>query len=66
MDFRFTQEQDEAAELAAGILQDRATNARLKSVEAEERHKSAEKVVKIRQARFERIEMIPFSGISRI
>src|SRR4051794_31607228 len=35
MDFRFTQEQDEAAELAAGILQDRATNARLKSVEAD-------------------------------
>ncbi|GAW50464.1 MULTISPECIES: acyl-CoA dehydrogenase family protein [unclassified Nocardioides] len=35
MDFRFTQEQDEAAELAAGILKDRATNERLKAVEAE-------------------------------
>ncbi|MGB0100708.1 MAG: acyl-CoA dehydrogenase family protein [Nocardioides sp.] len=34
MDFRFTQEQDEAAELAAGILQDRVTNERLKSVES--------------------------------
>src|SRR6478609_852841 len=34
MDFRFTQEQDEAAELAAGILKDRVTNDRLKSVEA--------------------------------
>src|SRR3954447_21447594 len=34
MDFRFTQEQDEAAELAAGILKDRATNERLKAVEA--------------------------------
>ncbi|HEU5037672.1 MAG TPA: acyl-CoA dehydrogenase family protein [Nocardioides sp.] len=34
MDFRFTQEQDEAAELAAGILNDRATNERLKQVEA--------------------------------
>ena len=34
MDFRFTQEQDEAAELAAGILRDRATNERLKAVEA--------------------------------
>lgn len=33
MDFRFTQEQDEAAELAASILKDRATNARLKAVE---------------------------------
>ncbi|MCW2773284.1 MAG: acyl-CoA dehydrogenase domain protein [Nocardioides sp.] len=35
MDFRFTQEQDEAAELAAGILEDRATNERLKAVEAD-------------------------------
>ncbi len=34
MDFRFTPEQDEAAELAANILRDRATNDRLKSVEA--------------------------------
>jgi alkylation response protein AidB-like acyl-CoA dehydrogenase len=34
MDFRFTQEQDEAAELAAGILKDRATNERFKTVEA--------------------------------
>ena len=34
MDFRFTPEQDEAAELAAGILKDRATNERLKAVEA--------------------------------
>src|SRR6478609_10065700 len=34
MDFRFTQEQDEAAELAAGILKDRVTNERLKTVEA--------------------------------
>src|SRR4051794_8451460 len=34
MDFRFTQEQDEAAALAAGILKDRVTNDRLKSVEA--------------------------------
>ncbi|CAI9415110.1 acyl-CoA dehydrogenase family protein [Nocardioides sp. T2.26MG-1] len=34
MDFRFTAEQDEAAELAASILQDRATNDRLKAVEA--------------------------------
>src|SRR6478609_3581143 len=34
MDFRFTQEQDEAAELAAGILKDRVTNDRLKAVEA--------------------------------
>jgi alkylation response protein AidB-like acyl-CoA dehydrogenase len=34
MDFRFTQEQDEAAELAANILKDRATNDRLKTVEA--------------------------------
>ncbi|MEP9364955.1 acyl-CoA dehydrogenase family protein [Nocardioides sp. CN2-186] len=35
MDFQFTQEQDEAAELAAGILKDRTTNDRLKAVEAE-------------------------------
>src|SRR6478752_1993497 len=34
MDFRFTQEQDEAAELAASILNDRATNERQKAVEA--------------------------------
>lgn len=34
MDFTFTPEQDEAAELAAGILKDRATNDRLKAVEA--------------------------------
>ena len=34
MDFRFTPEQDEAAELAASILEDRATNDRLKTVEA--------------------------------
>ena len=34
MDFRFTQEQDEAAELAARILKDRATNERMKAVEA--------------------------------
>ena len=34
MDFRFTQEQDEAAELAASILKDRTTNDRLKAVEA--------------------------------
>src|SRR6478735_8812435 len=34
MDFRFTPEQDEAAELAAGILKDRVTNDRLKAVEA--------------------------------
>ncbi|MDF1601978.1 acyl-CoA dehydrogenase family protein [Nocardioides sp. YIM 152315] len=34
MDFRFTQEQDEAAELAASILDDRATNERQKAVEA--------------------------------
>src|SRR6478609_4579210 len=34
MDFRFTQEQDEAAELAASILKDRTTNARLQAVEA--------------------------------
>src|SRR6478609_2182818 len=35
MDFRFTQEQDEAAELAASILKDRATNERMKAVEAD-------------------------------
>src|SRR6478736_8942864 len=34
MDFRFTQEQDEAAELAASILKDRTTNDRLKAVDA--------------------------------
>src|SRR6478609_10469669 len=34
MDFRFTQEQDEAAELAASILRARTTNDRLKTVEA--------------------------------
>lgn len=34
MDFRFTQEQDEAASLAASILEDRVTNDRLKAVEA--------------------------------
>ena len=34
MDFQFTQEQDEAAELAAGILTDRVTNERLRAVEA--------------------------------
>ena len=34
MDFTFTQEQDEAAELAAKILEDRATNERMKTVEA--------------------------------
>src|SRR6478609_8027613 len=34
MDFRFTQEQDEAAELAASILADRATNEHQKAVEA--------------------------------
>ncbi|GAB2452761.1 acyl-CoA dehydrogenase family protein [Nocardioides hungaricus] len=33
MDFRFTQEQDEAAELAASILADRATSERQKRVE---------------------------------
>jgi 3-oxocholest-4-en-26-oyl-CoA dehydrogenase beta subunit len=33
MDFTFTPEQDEAAELAARILKDRATNERLKQVE---------------------------------
>ena len=35
MDFTFTPEQDEAAELAAKILKDRATNERMKAVEAE-------------------------------
>ncbi len=35
MDFRFSQEQDEAAELAASILGDRATNDRMKAVEAD-------------------------------
>ncbi|HEX5086323.1 MAG TPA: acyl-CoA dehydrogenase family protein [Nocardioides sp.] len=35
MDFTFTPEQDEAAELAAQILRDRATNERMKAVEAE-------------------------------
>ena len=34
MDFTFTPEQDEAAELAAPILKDRATNERMKAVEA--------------------------------
>ena len=34
MDFTFTPEQDEAAELAARILKDRATNERMKEVEA--------------------------------
>ncbi|MGA8255655.1 MAG: acyl-CoA dehydrogenase family protein, partial [Nocardioides sp.] len=34
MDFIFTPEQDEAAELAAKILGDRATNDRQKQVEA--------------------------------
>lgn len=34
MDFLFTPEQDEAAELAARILEDKTTNARLKEVEA--------------------------------
>ncbi|WP_395691770.1 acyl-CoA dehydrogenase family protein [Nocardioides sp.] len=34
MDFRFTQEQDEAAELAASILRDRTGTERLKAVEA--------------------------------
>jgi alkylation response protein AidB-like acyl-CoA dehydrogenase len=34
MDFLFTPEQDEAAALAASILKDRATNARMKQVEA--------------------------------
>ena len=35
MDFTFTPEQDEAAELAAKILKDRATNERMKTVEAD-------------------------------
>ena len=35
MDFTFTPEQDEAATLAAKILKDRATNERMKTVEAE-------------------------------
>ena len=35
VDFTFTPEQDEAAELAAQILKDRATNERMKAVEAE-------------------------------
>ncbi len=35
MDFTFTAEQDEAAELAARILTDRATNERMKQVESE-------------------------------
>ncbi len=35
MDFTFTPEQDEAAELAARILKDRATNERMKQVEAD-------------------------------
>ena len=35
MDFTFTPEQDEAAELAAKILEDRATNERMKAVEAD-------------------------------
>jgi alkylation response protein AidB-like acyl-CoA dehydrogenase len=35
MDFTFTPEQDEAAALAARILEDRATNERMKAVEAE-------------------------------
>lgn len=34
MDFRFTSEQDDAAELAASIVKDRATNERMKAVEA--------------------------------
>ena len=34
MDFTFTPEQDEAAQLAARILEDRATNERMKQVEA--------------------------------
>ena len=34
MDFRFTQEQDEAAELAAKILGERVTNDRQKAAEA--------------------------------
>jgi alkylation response protein AidB-like acyl-CoA dehydrogenase len=35
MDFTFSPEQDEAADLAAKILKDRATNERMKAVEAE-------------------------------
>ena len=35
MDFTFTPEQDEAAQLAAKILGDRATNERMKAVEAD-------------------------------
>src|SRR4051794_24387033 len=35
MDFTFTPEQDDAAELAAKILKDRATNERMKAVEAD-------------------------------
>ena len=35
MDFTFTPEQDEAASLAARILADRATNERMKAVEAD-------------------------------
>ena len=35
MDFSFTHEQDEAAGLAARILADRATNERMKAVEAD-------------------------------
>lgn len=35
MDFRFTPEQDDAGELAASILKDRATNERMRAVEAE-------------------------------
>src|SRR3954471_13312719 len=35
MDFTFTPEQDDAAELAARILADRATNDRMKAVEAD-------------------------------
>ncbi|HJQ03930.1 MAG TPA: acyl-CoA dehydrogenase, partial [Nocardioides sp.] len=34
MDFIFTPEQDEAAELVASILKDKTTNERLKAVEA--------------------------------
>ena len=35
MDFTFTPEQDEAAALAARILADRATNERMRTVEAD-------------------------------
>src|SRR3954452_10449585 len=35
MDFTFTPEQDEAGELVAKILKDRATNERMKAVEAD-------------------------------